>query len=110
MKNRDFFVRILGYKLDNGQWFAICLEYDLAVQGESLRDVFDKLKSQINSYVKDALVGADQDAAWWLLHRRAPLKYWVKFYYAVLTKKLFHHFPKDTKPKRQPLPMTPAIA
>ena len=53
-----------------GKWEAFCLDFDLAVQGSSFQDVYDKLDEQVALYldsVKD-LPAADQLR---LLNRRA---------------------------------------
>lgn len=109
MKSRDFFVRSLGYKLKDGQWFAICLDFDLAAQGDSPHEVFNKLSAQIKSHIRDALTGPDKDAAWWLMHRRAPMKYWAQFY-AVRLLNIMHKPPRDMRSRWQPLPLVPAVA
>lgn len=51
---------------------AVCLDFDLAVTGNSFREVYDLLTQAINSYVDDALK-ENEDTARKLLSRRAPL-------------------------------------
>lgn len=63
-----------------GQWQAFCLDLCLAAQGESFQEVKRSLEAMILDYVRDAVVGVDRDYADILLRRRAPLKYWLKYY------------------------------
>lgn len=61
------------------QWQAFCIDLCLAVQGDSLEDVRQKLESMIVEYVEDALAGEDKPYAAQLLTRRAPLRYQIKY-------------------------------
>lgn len=60
-----------------GDWEAICLDFDIAVQGNSFDDVLGRLESAVNSYVEDALA-EPPDVARKLLTRRAPLSVRVR--------------------------------
>ncbi|MES5814431.1 hypothetical protein [Pseudoxanthomonas sp. Soil82] len=62
------------------QWLGFCLDYSLVAQADTLANAKDKLEEQIREYVYDATVGQDREHAGYLLRRRAPLKYWLKFY------------------------------
>lgn len=62
-------------------WQAFCLDFNLAVQGSSSAEVRVKLHSQIREYIYDALVGEDRAYADQLLKRRAPLRFWAKYYF-----------------------------
>jgi hypothetical protein len=62
------------------QWVAFCLDFDLAVQADSLPDVRYKMHEMIAEYVTDALTGEDQQYADDLLSRRAPLYHYLKWY------------------------------
>jgi predicted RNase H-like HicB family nuclease len=61
-------------------WVAVCVDLNLAAQGETYREVRRKLNEQIDSYVFDALAGDDRPYAEQLLSRRAPLKFFLKYY------------------------------
>jgi hypothetical protein len=61
-------------------WQAFCLDINLAVQGESLREVKSKLQGQIAEYLYDALAGEDRQYADQLLTRKAPASLWIKYY------------------------------
>ena len=79
MRPRDLFVRCLAERRD-GVWLAFCLDFDLAVQGDSLKDVQQKLHHQIGEYLYDALAGQDRAHAEMLLNRRAPSSLYVKWH------------------------------
>lgn len=56
-----------------GDWEAICLDLDIAVQGESLEDVVASLQKAMRLYLEEAvkLPPADRDR---LLNRSVPLR------------------------------------
>lgn len=61
-----------GYaRYDEGQWVAICLDFDLAAQAE----MWKMPKPNWKVYLFDALVGEDQAYAEPFLSRKAPPKY-----------------------------------
>ena len=82
MKSTELMLRCYAER-KNGIWQAFCLDFTLAVQGDSVEEVKNKLESQILEYVHDALVGKDKKHAKDLLERKAPLKYWLKFYFFI---------------------------
>lgn len=88
MKAPDLVLRCFAEKVDEDVWQAFCLDLNLAVQGESFADVEQKLESLIDSWLEDALLGEDRKHAYELLNRRAPAKWWVKYYYAFALSKL----------------------
>ena len=89
MKPGNLLVRCYAEKKD-GYWFGICLDFDIAVQGDSVKEVQKKLNSMVGEYVYDALAGDDQQYKRALLSRRAPKRYWLKYY----TVKALHSFDK----------------
>jgi hypothetical protein len=102
MKTGDLMIRCLALKEDE-QWVAICLPYDLAAQGNTLPEVKGKLEAQIRDYLEDALVGPDREHADYLLHRRAPARYWLLYWFAGLVNTL-----RDIKKYETPVPLVPA--
>ena len=72
--------RCLVYRR-NGQWLAFCLDFDLAVQGQTLDEVKGTLSLQVQEYVFDALAGEDRAHAGQLLTRRAPWFMWARYYW-----------------------------
>ena len=55
-----------------GEWEALCLDFDIAVQGDSFDNVRDLLHDAIEGYVSD-VSREDAETARRLLQRRAPL-------------------------------------
>ncbi len=64
----------------SGGWQAFCLDLCLAAQGDTIDEVKHKLEEMISEYIYDALAGEDKEHAAALLSRRAPFKYWLKYY------------------------------
>lgn len=68
-------------------WEAICLDLDIAVQGESFAAVQSALNEAIQTYVMDAMA-EDTATSEQLLNRAAPwyvrLKHLTTFFYAAL--------------------------
>ncbi len=69
-------------------WEAFCLDFDLAVQGQSLADVRDRLEDAIDDYVQAAMAETDP-ARTQLLSRRAPfllrLRWALRFFIATVS-------------------------
>lgn len=55
-----------------GDWEAFCVDFDIAVQGETFEQVAALLNEAVLSYADDAC-HEDQATTRRLLHRRAPL-------------------------------------
>ena len=70
-------------------WEAICFDFDIAVQGDSIADVQGKLSAAIESYVKyvATLPEAERDR---LLRRWAPWHVRAKFTMGMIATMLFH--------------------
>jgi predicted RNase H-like HicB family nuclease len=62
----------------DGDWEAICLDLDIAVQGRSFEEVFNSLQEAISLYLESVtdLPPREQRA---LLHRPAPFPVRLKF-------------------------------
>jgi predicted RNase H-like HicB family nuclease len=62
----------------DGDWEAVCLDLDIAVQGRSFEEVFDSLQEAISLYLKTAAdLPVDQRPA--LFHRPVPFMVRLKF-------------------------------
>jgi hypothetical protein len=83
MRPQQLVLRCYAERVGN-QWQAFCLDFCLAVQADSVAEAEKKLVSMIGEYVYDALAGQDKESAANLLQRRAPLKYWLKYYWYLL--------------------------
>lgn len=57
---------------EHGLWVAVCLDFSLAAQGNTLQDAKDGLHGQVLAYVNEAMT-VDAEHARELLLRRAPL-------------------------------------
>lgn len=89
MKSLPVVLRIYGEQ-SNDQWSLICLDFNLAVQADTLPEARDKLHQMIKSYLRDALDnGPDADQAYYFLTRRAPASFWVKYYIGCVLKRVF---------------------
>lgn len=60
-------------------WVAVCLNFNLAAQGDCFEEVKTKLEAMIKEYVYDAMVGEDRAYCAQLLTRSAPLSTWIKY-------------------------------
>lgn len=68
--------RLLCYaRGTDGEWEAICVDLDIAVDGRSLEDVKSRLRDAVRLYVDSALAEGDPETGR-LLNRKAPL--WVR--------------------------------
>lgn len=86
MNTRQLILRCYGEQ-KNGYWQAFCVDLNLAVQGESLREVQTKLHVQIYEYVTDAVIGEDKEFANQLLFRKSPWGIQLKYHIAVISMK-----------------------
>lgn len=69
------------YAEKNGnRWQAVCIDYCLAAQSDTYSEVKQKLQGMVNEYLHDALVGKDRGHAHYLLQRKAPLKFRIKYH------------------------------
>ena len=79
MKPVDLLVRCYAFK-EGEQWIAVCLDLNLASQGDTFLEVRRKLFVVIGSYAHEALT-EDYDDAEYLLTRKAPLREWLRYWY-----------------------------
>ena len=75
-------------KQEEGIWVAVCLDFCLATQGDSLNEVKRKLEEQITFYVGEAL--QDKEYGNQLLGRRAPVTQWLEYYFIRFTNMIYH--------------------
>ncbi len=62
----------------DGEWDAICLDLDIAVQGDSFEDVFRELDEAVALYLESVAELPDSERARFL-RRPAPLSVRLKF-------------------------------
>jgi predicted RNase H-like HicB family nuclease len=63
---------------EDGDWEAICLDLDIAVQGRSFEEVFGSLREAIKLYL-DSVSSLPADERRSLLHRPAPILVRLRF-------------------------------
>lgn len=90
---------------EGGCWVAVCLDFNLAAQGDSFGEVKSKLEAMIADYVHDALAGDDKPYAAQLLSRRAPLSFWLKYYFIKLKIEVCH---SNERTFDETMPLIPA--
>lgn len=61
------------------RWEAICLDFDLAVQGDSFEDVYRSLDTAVDEYVKYIATIEDSAERQAFLNRRVPFGLRLKF-------------------------------
>ncbi|TAM59322.1 MAG: DUF1902 domain-containing protein [Rhodanobacter sp.] len=97
---------------DGNLWVAFCLDFSLGCQGDSFEEVRTKLDAQIRDYVSDALCGEDRQHADYLLTRRAPLSYWLRYWVirlqSAVATRLHANRSQSSRPFKEPLPLIPA--
>jgi hypothetical protein len=98
-------LRCLAFR-EGEQWVGVCLEFNLAAQGDSFAEVRHRLDAQIATYLREALAGPDREHAGYLLRRRAPLRYWLRYWLAGLAHRL--HLRTRAQDYESPLPLVPA--
>ena len=67
-------------KNEGAYWSARCLDFTLYAVGETKAEAEDKLISEIQEYLYEAIEGKDKEFAAQLLLRRAPYQDWLKYY------------------------------
>jgi hypothetical protein len=68
----------------HGKWEAFCMDFDIAVQGDSFQEVYDALNVAVHDYVVRVheLPEADQDR---LLNRRVPFRSKMAFLFGLVS-------------------------
>jgi hypothetical protein len=89
-------------------WFAICLDLNIAAQAESFDRAREKLHAMLCEYVHDAVVGEDKAHARQLLRRRAPVYFWLKYYRAGILGRLMHIKRNVGRLFDETMPLTPS--
>lgn len=105
MQPKDLLIHCY-FERDGDEWLAFCLDFTLVAQARTMEEANQKLLSQIREYVHDATVGEDRQHAGYLLRRRAPVKYWLKFYFTLWQQ--HRRAIRRRKSSVEPVPMVPA--
>jgi hypothetical protein len=107
MKSEDLLVRCLVWR-DGVQWVALCVDFDLAAQGDTMAAAQSSLEEQISDYVREA-VTVDRAHGGALLRRKAPLRHRLMFRWLELLAHIDHLRTSRTA-YESPLPMMPLAA
>lgn len=70
-------LRCMAYQ-QNGVFVAACLDLSLAAQADTMQEAMDKLESQVNDYLDEAL--SEPEFAAQMLRRKAPVSMWFKYW------------------------------
>ncbi len=77
-------VRCYAEREAPGVWVALCLDFDLAAQGETFEEAKGKLDAMIDDYVREAWDGEDQPYA-------DALRYWLRFWWCAFWRRIRRH-------------------
>ncbi|MGB5103188.1 MAG: hypothetical protein WBO04_07685 [Steroidobacteraceae bacterium] len=88
-------VRCYAERDPNGSWFAICLDLNLYARADSFLAVRHMLEGIVREYVVEAF-GKDREYFEDLIPRRAPARFWLKYYAAELLRRLLRR--RDDRP------------
>lgn len=99
----DLLLRCMALQRDN-YWVAMCIDLDLTVQADTASQARKLLKAQMASYIADA-VGADDEHAYYLLHRKSPLRYIALYHFIKLL-----NATKRRQSYEAAMPLVPACA
>lgn len=73
-------LRCYAHQSNEGSWYGVCLELNLATEAHSPEDLRRKMGEMISSYIETVLDTEDKASIPALLTRRAPFLDWVKYY------------------------------
>ena len=82
MYAKDLIIRCYAEK-QGDLWVAVCIDYSLAAQAETLDEVRTKLRAQIHDHLAEAF--SNPKYAEQLLTRRAPISHFIKYYFGRLS-------------------------
>jgi len=97
MSGKVIWVRSYAERLPDGQWNAFCVTFNLGAQADTAEEVRRKLEAMIDDYLHDATAGDDAVYADQLLHRRAPIYFWLR-YWSVWLRLRLHAFSRRHQP------------
>ena len=111
MTVKQLFLRCF-IKKEGSQWVAVCVDINLAAQGDNSDEAKSKLESMIVSYVREAYE-EDREYADQLLNRRAPLSIMAEYYFARMVTstrlaRLFESLKGNFSSFKELVPLTPA--
>lgn len=107
MRPIDLQLRCYAQQESDHSWFGICIDLNLAAQGDTLAEVRLKMHKMINDYLIEALT-IDEQYFDDLIPRRAPLNFILRYYWLSFITRL-HKATKQTSPQlfTEHLPLVP---
>jgi|APSaa5957512576_1039674.scaffolds.fasta_scaffold156620_2 hypothetical protein len=87
-----FVLRCYGQRKENNKWFGVCLDFNLAVEAESIDALKSKMREVVASYISVVMDTDDKSSIPELFSRKAPVKDWL-IYYWIRTKKTIRNLP-----------------
>lgn len=87
-------------------WFAICLDLNVFARAATAGQARTRLHQEISRYLDEAYT-VDREHFADLVPRRAPLRFWLRFYLAVLQERLGPK-PRGAEGFRETVPLAPA--
>ena len=91
---RKLILKCYGYKTKKGNWFGLCLDFNLAIEAESPQLLEQKMGEAIVSYIETVLDTNDKKSVPQLFTRRAPIYDWL-IYYLIKLNRLIMQFPNN---------------
>ena len=87
MKPQDLLLRGYAKIEPDGSWYAVCLDLNLFAEGDTSHQAQEKLHKMIEEYVQEAFT-TDSQYFSDLIPRRAPVYFFLYYYYAVISHKI----------------------
>ncbi len=82
---REIVLKCLLEKDEIDSWFAICLDLNVYARAPTSSQARNRLEEEIGHYISEAYT-KDRDHFADLVWRRAPLRFWVSYYVAWISK------------------------
>lgn len=107
MRPESLSLRCYAERETDGTWFAMCVDLNLAVQGDSVKEVRAKLHNLIDQYVREAFT-VDEDYFDSLIPRKAPLSFLIRYHWISLLVRVHAMRSKKRTTFHERMPLVPA--
>lgn len=104
---REVVLRCLLEQDEPDSWFAICLDLNVYARAGNAGQARACLHREIASYLEQAYT-SDRENFADLVPRRAPLRFWARFYLAVLQDRIGGPKSANAEGFRETVPLVPA--
>ncbi len=107
MRPESLSLRCYAEREKNGTWFAMCIDLNLSVQGDSVEEARRKLHNLIWQYVREAFF---EDEAYFdsLVPRKAPLSFVLRYHWIRFLSRLDALKERKLETFRERMPLVPA--